>query len=646
MTVAHLEKEALIVGLPNAGKSHVFNNLSGEYTLVGNYHYTTMEIKKGRYKYENQTFVVIDTPGLHGVYIQSPEEEKIRDAILDEKPDILIQCADANQLQQSLALTVDLVELGIPMVLCLNAIDETARKGIWIDSERLSRMLGIPVIESVATKGIGTKELKEAIAKVKTAGRMITYDSLVEEGIAAIEAQLPAGMGFHRKIAVLLLQKDPSIVNFIEKRCGVDAASRIIETAAAVRSGCSGNFSRIINREVKAQVNDIAGTVFHKRKVSLDDGSQVMSKLCRDPIWGIFILLGIVWVMYVLVVDVANVVSNWMNQWLWAPVAHQVDIHLASQFWKEFLIGNYGILSLGLSNALMTVLPILSFFFLFFNILEDSGYIPNLCILTKKIFEKFGLSGQAIMPIALGFGCKTMATMNTSCLRSKKERYITSFLIAFAIPCAAQMGLNLSILGRCGIKAFIIAYATLGTAQIIAGLFLNRILKDEVKTDFIQEVPRMRIPDPKLVIIKVYYRLLWFLKEAVPVFIMTAVVLFAADKTGLLNLIKHVVSPVIKDFLGLPLQMVDVLIVCVARREAAAGMIIKLVQNGSLDVTQCITAVVLTTTFLPCLAHTVALAKEIGSKQAAWMMVCINISSILLAGGLYWFIMLFHKFGL
>ncbi|MBF0522018.1 MAG: hypothetical protein HQL24_03060 [Candidatus Omnitrophica bacterium] len=151
------------------------------------------------------------------------------------------------------------------------------------------------------------------------------------------------------------------------------------------------------------------------------------------------------------------------------------------------------------------------------------------------------------------------------------------------------------------------------------------------------------MPDPKLVLVKVYYRILWFLKESVPVFMITAVVLFASDKIGLLNLIKYIVSPVIKGFLGLPLQMVDVLIVCVARREAAAGMIIKLVQCGALNVTQCIVAVVLTTTFMPCLAHTVALAREMGTRKAAWMMAYISVSSILLAGGLYWLLVFLKK---
>ena len=158
-------KKIAIVGLPNTGKSQVFNNLTGEYTLVANYPLTTVEIKKTNCRINGQAYEVIDTPGLHCLYIHSEEELIVRNMIFEETPDIIIQCIDANQLKQSLTLTADLLELGIPMVISLNAIDETAKKGVWIDSSGLSQALGVPVIESIAVNGLGTKALKGALGK-------------------------------------------------------------------------------------------------------------------------------------------------------------------------------------------------------------------------------------------------------------------------------------------------------------------------------------------------------------------------------------------------------------------------------------------------------------------------------------------------
>jgi ferrous iron transport protein B len=264
--------------------------------------------------------------------------------------------------------------------------------------------------------------------------------------------------------------------------------------------------------------------------------------------------------------------------------------------------------------------------------------------LTKRIFDKLGLSGSAIMPLVLGFGCKTMATLTTKSLRSKKERYIAIYLIAFAIPCAAQMALNMSILGRMGVKPFAIAFSVLAFVEIAAGVVLNKILKEEERSDFLQELPAIRLPNPKAVIVKTYYRLWWFIKEAIPVFIYAAVILFVIDKAGILDAVKNGLSPVMNGLLGLPVQMVDALILCMARHEAAAGLIIKLIEAGKLNYIQCIVAVTITTMFVPCFANIMAMIKELGARRAITMAVIINASAFLIAACLNWgLVMLFGR---
>jgi ferrous iron transport protein B len=173
-------KKIAIVGLPNTGKSQVFNNLTGTYTLVANYPLTTVKAERTRCNINGQPYEVIDTPGLHCLYIHSEEELQVRDMIFFEKPDVIIQCIDANQLKQSLTLSADLLELEIPMVISLNAIDETAKKGIWIDSGGLSRALGIPVIESIAVNGTGTNQLKAAISKARIGNRPVKYGQIID----------------------------------------------------------------------------------------------------------------------------------------------------------------------------------------------------------------------------------------------------------------------------------------------------------------------------------------------------------------------------------------------------------------------------------------------------------------------------------
>ncbi len=629
-------KKIAIVGLPNTGKSQVFNNLTGTYTLVANYPLTTIETARAKCNINGQSYEIIDTPGMHCLYIHSEEELQVRDMIFSEKPDVIIQCIDANQLKQSLTLTADLLELETPMVISLNAIDETAKKGIWIDSTGLSRVLGVPVIESIAVNGIGTNQLKAAISKARTGKWSVKYGEIIDTGISTIVSQLPEDLYFKRKVAVLLLLNDPFLTGYLTKKYGPKKIVQLTEQVNRIKKQFRANIGQAINNKRAHWVDELVENTTRKQRIEPNQFATGFARLSRHPVFGIPILLLVLFIMYLLVVNVANVITGWMDRTLWVPVEAKIGSFVTIGWLNEFLIGDYGILSLGLANAFLTVLPILTVFFFAFNILEDVGYIPNLCVLTKRIFDKLGLSGSAIMPLVLGFGCKTMATLTTKSLKSKKERYIAIYLIAFAIPCAPQMALNMSILGRMGVMAFMIAFSTLVIVEIVAGVALNKILKEEQRSDFLQELPAIRLPNPKAVIIKTYYRLWWFIKEAVPVFIYAAAAMFVIDKIGLLNAAKNVLEPVMTRFLGLPLEMVDALILCMARHEAAAGMIIKLIQAGKLNYVQCIIAVTITTMFVPCFANIVAMIKQLGAKRALSMAVIINASSFLIAGLLNW----------
>jgi ferrous iron transport protein B len=637
-------KKIAIVGLPNTGKSQVFNNLTGEYTLVANYPLTTVEMNKTKCLIDGQAYEIIDTPGLHCLYIHSEEELIVRDMIFSEKPDIILQCIDANQLKQSLTLTADLLELGIPMVISLNAIDETAKKGIWIDSAGLSQTLGVPVIESIAVNGLGTKDLKASIGKARRGKSNLRYGTFIDDGISAIASELPEKIRFKRKIAILLLLNDPFLSDYLTKEYGQQKVAQLTEQVSRFKRQFNGHLGRALNNKRNRWVNELAEKTTRKQKIAPGQFSAAFGRLSRHPVFGIPILLTVILIMYLLVVNVANGIAGWMGQTLWVPVESKIDSLVTIGWLNEFLIGDYGVLSLGLANAFLTILPILSVFFLAFNILEDIGYIPNLCVLTKRIFGKIGLSGNAILPITLAFGCKTMATLTTKSLRSKKDRFISIYLIAFGIPCAAQMALNMSILGRMGIKAFTIAFSALAFVWISVGVILNKILKEEKKSDFIYMLPDIRLPNPKAVLKKTYYKLWWFLKEALPIFISAAVILFVLDKIGVLDALKHVLRPVITGFLGFPLKMVDVLILCMAKHEAAAGLLIKLIQRDQLNYIQCIVAVTLTMMFVPCFANIMAMIKELSWKKAIPVVITINCTAILVAGFLNWgLVMLFGR---
>jgi ferrous iron transport protein B len=639
-------KRIAIVGLPNTGKSQVFNNLTGEYTLVANYPLTTVEMKKARCQIDGELYEIIDTPGLHCLYIHSEEELVIRDMIFKEAPDIIIQCIDANQLKQSLTLTADLLELEIPMVISLNAIDETARRGVWIDSDKLSQLLGVPVVESITINGLGTKELKGAISKARRGKWSLKYGEFVDGTISAIVSELPEEMSFKRKVATLLLLADPFLTDCLIGKYGREKVTQLQKEVNKLRRQFKGDFGRAINNKRSRWVEELVEKTTRKQKIAPGQFSVVFGRLSRHPVFGVPILLFFLLTTFLLVVHVAGFLDTILSATLLDPAIELVDGFfkaedgsIKAQFWYDFLVGHYGILTLGLFNAIVTVLPILSVFFLMFGFLEDIGYMPNLCVLVKRVFEKIGLTGKAVMPLVLALGCKTMATLFTKSLRSRKEKFIAVYLIAFAIPCAAQLAIDMGIIGKLEnlrLLGFLIAYGTLAIVEIGVGFLLNKTIKDDEKSDFLQELPAIRVPNPKAIIVKTYYRLYWFLKEAIPIFIIAAAALFFFDKIGMLDLTKTVLSPVVVGWLGLPLDIVDAMILSLARHEAAAGLLLNMVDEGSLNFIQCIVAVTITTMFVPCFANIVAMCKEMGVKVGLSMTAAINLSSFVLAGILNW----------
>lgn len=633
-------KKIVIVGLPNTGKSSVFNFLTGKYNIIANYPHTTIEIVKVRCTINGQMYEVYDTPGLHSIYIHSEEEIVVRDMLFSEKPDIIIQCIDANQLKQSFILTADLMELGIPMVISLNAMDETANKGIRINSNMLSQILGVPVVELFGLQDRGKEKLSQAIEKVSSIMSSTRYSNMIENLISNIKSELPENMYYKRKTSILLLENDQFILKDLKKKCNNEVVSKIKEKATIIRKRFSGDIGRIVNKMRNSWVDDIYGKVVRKQKGEQNKALQAFAHLSRHPIFGIPILAVFLFITYLLVVYVAGFLDVILSTILLDPVTKYITDIVPSGFWHEFLVGKYGILTLGLFNAIVTVLPILFVFFLMFAFLEDIGYMPNLCVFTKKVFEKIGLTGNAIMPLILGFGCKTMATLVTKGLASRKEKLITVYLIAFAIPCSAQLGINMGILGKIGISAFLIAFSVMVFVEMAAGFILNNIIKDdENRSYFIQELPPIRLPSLKAIFIKTYYRLYWFLKEALPVFIISAALIFFADKVGVLNSIKRILSPVVINWLGLPVDIVDVLILCVARREAAAGLLIKMVDAGLFSYIQCIVAVVITTISFPCFANITVICKEMGLKTTIIIISAIMISSLVLGGVLNWILL-------
>ncbi len=623
----------LLIGNPNVGKTSIFNQLSRKYAITANYPFTTVELNIDAIKLYGKEFELIDGAGIYRLDHPSEEGQLTRNIIFKNHPEIILQVIEASNLERSLLLTAQLLELGIPVVIIVNMIDEMVKQGIRINSRLLSELLGVPVIETIATEGKGIEDIKKIIVKLKLPQRSMRYPRLVEQFYQEMMAIFPSKNKPPQSIITMLALEDPFALYWIEENYGYEISEKVNLFLNNFLDQNVINLSIAILNSQNAWLQNIVQQVVAQKGEITRFGIQKFGEYSRHPIFGWLIVIIVIFLTYMIVGKFgATFLVSKLDQHLFVPIIQFLDKSIPTGIIARFLIGDYGILTTGLFNAIGTVLPIIALFFLVLNFLEDIGYLTNLIILTNRLFKKVGLSGKSILPIVLGFGCKTMATLSTKILDSKKEKYIAIFLIGLAIPCSSQLSVNMAVLALQPVSAFLVVIFVLGVVELIAGLILNRIVPEEKRPDFMIEIPPIRLPDLKLLFRKTYYRTLWFLKEAVPLFIFGAFILFILHETGGIKLLEWALRPIIVSFLNLPIHFSEALVMSLARSEAGAVLIMNMVKHGELNSIQVIVSIIVITLFIPCISNVMAMVKELKVKKALIMVFIITLSAFLIGG--------------
>jgi ferrous iron transport protein B len=313
-------------------------------------------------------------------------------------------------------------------------------------------------------------------------------------------------------------------------------------------------------------------------------------------------------------------------------------------FIYDFFIGKYGLVSMGLTYALAIVLPIVTTFFIAFGLLEDSGYLPRLAILSDRIFRFMGLNGKAVLPMVLGLGCDTMATMTTRILATKKERVIATLLLALGVPCSAQLGVILGISASLSIGAVITIFGVVLSQMMLVGWLSSKLIKGE-RGDFIFEIPPIRIPQLMNVWTKTWIRLKWYVREALPLFVLGTLILFILDRLRIptpwgtqsgLEIIEAALSPVVQGVLHLPKQAAQVLLLGFLRRDYGAAGLFAMVEAKTMDSVQIVVALITLTLFIPCVANFFMMIREHGVKKAMYMLAFITPFAIAVGGTVSW----------
>jgi len=619
-------RELVIVGTPNVGKSVIFNSLTKRYVTVSNYPGTTVEVMRGKARIEENEFEVVDTPGMYSLCPISEEERVSRSILLKEKARIVLQVIDAKNLERMLPLTLQLIEAGLPLVLDLNFMDEAEKLGIKIDITSLEAKIGIPVVATVATEGKGMDLLKRRLVQYSRKGaRSIKYDRIIDSSIEQLEDLLKREYPISkRSIVTLLLQEDPEIESLVRLKEG-DNYPFIKKILQEIRKQYSHPMNYVLGLYRQKQASQIADLVTTPSSGKVGPGER-LSRWMMNPFTGVPIALLVLFGLYEFVgVLGAQISVDFLENIVFGRYINPFVTEIVRRiipwlFLQNLFVGEYGIITLGIRYAIAIILPIVATFFLAFSVIEDTGYLPRLAMLIDRFFKKIGLNGRAVIPIVLGFGCDTMATITTRTLETKRERIIATFLLALAIPCSAQLGVILALLAGKP-KAFAIWAGVVALVFFLIGYLASRVLPGE-RPLFYMDVPPLRWPKLSNILSKTYTRVEWYFKEILPIFVLASILIWAGKITGLFDLITRSLRPLVQA-IGLPDEVAPVFLYGFFRRDFGAAGLFDLSRGGGLSEVQLVVAVVTLTLFIPCIAQLSITIKERGLKTGLAMVAFI-----------------------
>uniref|UniRef100_Q47H57 Ferrous iron transport protein B n=1 Tax=Dechloromonas aromatica (strain RCB) TaxID=159087 RepID=Q47H57_DECAR len=629
----------LLVGHPNVGKSVLFHRLTGAYVNVSNYPGTTVEVTRASARFDREA-MLLDTPGVLALPSRSDDERATMRALLNESSRCLVQVGDAKNLRRTLTLTALLAELGLPMVLALNMHDEAAARGVMVDIPALSEELGIPVLATVATGGEGIGELTHGLGHAQRAEALLRYDPEIEADIErmadAISRYAPHPQMAARGLAILYLGGDSVVADWLAGHAG-DKLPQLEALRQSATERAEGDLPALLARERTEAADTLAASVIQRAVKSSPLLSQRIGQYVVHPLWGVPILLAVLYAVYQFVgVFGASVLVGLMEKDLFEGILNPaftnlVNAVVTAPWLSELLVGQYGLWTMGMTYALALILPIVTTFFFAFGVLEDSGYLPRLTVIANRLFALIGLNGRAVLPMVLGLGCVTMATLTTRILHSPRERLITIFLLALAIPCSAQLGVVLGMLGGVSFAAVVVWAIAMVGILLLAGFLAAKLIPGR-RIPLVTELPPMRLPIIANVLKKTGGRLKWYLIEVIPLFLLGTFIMYALDKSGALPAIIEAGEPLVSGWLGLPKEASAAFVMGFLRRDFGATGLFTMAH--SLSPIQAVVGMITITLFIPCFASLMMMVKEQGTKVALGM-VAVIVPFAFFIGGLF-----------
>lgn len=666
-----------LAGNPNVGKSSMFNAFTGTGVVTANYPGKTVEINVATTRLGDLNIGLVDLPGTYALGAVSEDQWVARQGILDGKPDAVIVILDATNLSRNLYMLLQLLDMGFPAVAALNLSDQARKMGIDIDDVELSKILGIPVIPTVATRGEGLDLL--LAAAVATAQdrcehpdrrneRPLRYGNDIEEVVSGLAADIGDALdgetfGIGKEgLALLLLENDSQFVELVreyrprgdgskddgrahgdtgETSIGEQLLAKVHTASEAVQTEHGEAAPLRIIRER----HGLAGSIADEVQLSTHEHELLSQRLWRfttAPLTGIPLLVGVLGFVFAFLFIVGEFLSRAFSS-LWAATLSPLIRGAIYALFGQGVLAKILIWGpdAGIEASLAVGIPYVLTFYFLLAFLEDSGYLNSVAFLTDKIMHKLGLHGRSIIPLVAGAGCNVPAIIGTRVLTTKRERTIASTLIVL-VPCSARTAVILgAVAGFAGWQWALGIFAIVAVLIFVVGLGLNKVLPGE-STGLVMEMFPFRMPSLKSIVIKTWFRFKDFILVATPIVLGGSLLLGMLYETGWIWALAAPLSPIVEGWLGLPPVAGLTLIFGVLRKELALQLLVSMaaVQYGAkasnllniMNPGQLFVYALVSTIYIPCVATIAVLGKELGWKRAA-AIVAFTVVLALLIGG-------------
>lgn len=528
--------QAALVGNPNSGKTTLFNLASGLHERVGNYGGVTIEAKEATFRKDKYTLNITDLPGTYSITEYTPEELFVRKHILENKPDIVINVVDGSNLERNLLLTTQLIDMNIKVIIALNMYDEMQGQGIMLDHLQLARLLGIPVVPTVAVKGQGLQELLSKIIEVYedrdpvVRHIHINYGSTIEESISRIQGEIrksrvnPMRLST-RYLAIKLLENDKTTKQSLLGHINYDRIEMI--SNAEIQKLEKEFREKAETTIIDAKYGFIAGALGETctRVLGKSKKKWVIDDLLTHKYWGFPIFFAFLWLMF----QATFSLGNYPMEWIDAGVAF-VGGHLSSIFpdgpLHDLIIDGI----IGGVGGVIIFLPNILILFFFISVMEDTGYMARVSFIMDKLMHKMGLHGKSFIPLIMGFGCNVPAVMATRTLENRKDRIITMLVTPF-MSCSARLPVYVLIISAFftrhqGLVLFSIYIFGIVLAIVVA-LLLKRTMFSRHDVPFVMELPKYRIPTLANSFTHMWFKGSQYLRKMGTVILMASILIWA-----------------------------------------------------------------------------------------------------------------------